>query len=509
MNNYEDYGGGYEDEVGSDFNLLDRVRVYVSTFYNMMADNNVSEVRNLYCKEWKDITNAYYKDVEWPRANEVAMLCENHEVFLLCYNELYYRHIFVNGNDPQIHHRFESWNNYRKLFDTFLDNDLTESLVLPSEWVNDMIDEFLYQYQDFCAYKHGQNLSPAETKLLSENPNVWQTETVLGYLTSFVQRSQIVKVLEAGTSLHGIRMTVLTSFGYFSLFGLCRIHCLLADYRLAIQTLAPIDIDDKRALFTRVAACHVTLFYNIGFAYLMMRRYKDAVGVFSAVLLAHRGSKNRNNSFADLALGRTYDRIRSVCAIAISLSPGIRVDQQVMHIVMEKHGEAMNGLNRREEVVFEKLFASSCPKFVIPGQPDFSAMVRPQVAYQRQLKLFLQEVRQQQALPAIRSYLKLYPSIPLSKLAKYCLLPEERVLEHLMALKLAGNQMVHDEGETPLDGSRKSVSDLHFYIEGSNVLVDEGKAPQWYGQYFLTHALKFQQAYDDLGELKNSGTRSK
>jgi hypothetical protein len=42
-----------------------------------------------------------------------------------------------------------------------------------------------------------------------------------------------------------------------------------------------------------------------------------------------------------------------------------------------------------------------------------------QDAYRLQLKLFLYEVKQQQLLSGIRSYLKLYSSITISKLAQY------------------------------------------------------------------------------------------
>mmetsp|Transcript_16343 Transcript_16343/g.26627 ORF Transcript_16343/g.26627 Transcript_16343/m.26627 type:complete len:520 (+) Transcript_16343:179-1738(+) len=506
----DDYYSGGEmegEELASDFNLLDRVRVYVSNFYRKMSDNKVSDVRQLYCKEWQSITQAYYKEAEWPRADEVASLCDNNEVFLLCYTELYYRHIFVNG-EPLIHHRFESWNNYRQLFDMFLDNTTTRALILPSEWVNDMVDEFLYQFQDFCRYKHDlQNLSEEERTLLEENSNVWQTETVLGYLISFVERSNITTTLQAkkgsGPMLHSMRMPILQSIGYFSIFGLCRVHCLLADYRLAVQALEAIDIDDKRALFTRVPACHITLFYYLGFSYMMMRRYADSVNVFSAVLLAHRGTKERNTSYADSQISSKYDKIRSLTAISTSLSPGIRVDQQVHHIVLEKHGDNSTNLSRRDDATFEKLFNHACPKFIVPGTPNFADIVnRHQDAYRLQLRWFLYEVRQRQSLPTVRSYLKLYTSIPISKLAKFCDMPQEKFREYLLSLKFSSNQIVHEDGTAPLDGKSRIVNDVHFYIVGDMVFVDESKQPQRYSQYFLTHALKFQQAIDDLHELK-------
>ena len=105
----------------------------------------------------------------------------------------------------------------------------------------------------------------------------------------------------AGSSLYKM-------VGYFSLVGLLRVHCLLADYRLALQSVSSIDLG-KKGLFTRVTACHISIFYYVGFAYLMviagrptrgvlthapprntnrpcsqMRRYSDAVRTFSNIL---------------------------------------------------------------------------------------------------------------------------------------------------------------------------------------------------------------------------------
>lgn len=36
--------------------------------------------------------------------------------------------------------------------------------------------------------------------------------------------------------------------------------------------------------FTRVTACHVTTYYYVGFCYIMLRRYPDAIRVFVSIL---------------------------------------------------------------------------------------------------------------------------------------------------------------------------------------------------------------------------------
>lgn len=72
--------------------------------------------------------------------------------------------------------------------------------------------------------------------------------------------------------------------GYFSIIGLLRVHVLLGDYHLALSTMANIELN-KKGLFARVTACHVTTYYYVGFAYMMMRRYSDAIKAFAHILL--------------------------------------------------------------------------------------------------------------------------------------------------------------------------------------------------------------------------------
>jgi hypothetical protein len=50
---------------------------------------------------------------------------------------------------------------------------------------------------------------------------------------------------------------------------------------------------------------------------------------------------------------------------------------------------------------------------------EWMTMELPQDAYRLQLKLFLSEVRQQQLLSSIRSFLKLYTTISIAKLASF------------------------------------------------------------------------------------------
>lgn len=64
--------------------------------------------------------------------------------------ELYFRHLYAKTN-PDLRARCESWDNYCELFGVILHGNV--NMQLPTVWLWDMIDEFLYQFQAFCQYR--------------------------------------------------------------------------------------------------------------------------------------------------------------------------------------------------------------------------------------------------------------------------------------------------------------------------------------------------------------------
>ena len=134
--------------------------------------------------------------------------------------------------------------------------------------------------------------SEGEMDFLRSNPKVWNVHSVLNVLHSLVDKSNINRQLEVYTSggdpesvagEYG-RHSLYKMLGYFSLVGLLRLHSLLGDYYQAIKVLENIELN-KKSMYSRVPECQVTTYYYVGFAYLMMRRYQDAIRVFANILL--------------------------------------------------------------------------------------------------------------------------------------------------------------------------------------------------------------------------------
>lgn len=294
--------------------------------------------------------------------------------------------------------------------------------------------------------------------------------------------------------------------GYFSLIGLLRMHCLLADYRLALQTIQHIDLS-KKGLFTRVTACHITIYYYVGFSYLMSRRYVDAIKTFSSILFyIGRTKQYHTRSYQYDQILKKNEQMYALLAICISLCPQT-IDDNLASTLKEKFGDRMQRMqsNNVDASAFEELFSFSCPKFVSPSSPDYDnlpASYNPQEAYRLQLKLFQQEVAQQKWLPTIRSFLKLYTTISIPKLAK--LLEESDgesdeggFREHLQCLKHKTHSLVWAAGP-PLSGSSVSVTDVDFYVDAEMAHVADLALTRRHSEYFIKQINKLEEIICNL-----------
>ena len=62
-------------------------------------------------------------------------------------------------------------------------------------------------------------------------------------------------------------------------------------------------------MYSRVPACQISTFYYVGFAYMMMRRYQDAIRTFSNILLYIARTKQMFQNRVNL-----YDQVpRRIC----------------------------------------------------------------------------------------------------------------------------------------------------------------------------------------------------
>jgi len=478
----------------------DSVDHFLGQLNEALKKRAIPELHKLYEDTFNKLTNDYYKSKKWPQADTIKDQVSQEPLFLILYKELYYRHIYARLS-VSLDDRHGSWDNYCKLLDLIISDLESESdqlsVILPAQWLWDMTDEFVYHYQTFCTTRSKAIKAQKEKEVtfFRENPDVWKTTTVLTYLHRLVRASKVEEYLANKTAGEGGAFSCEPTrlLGYFSLMQLLRMHSLLGDYHLSMKTIQRVDIQDEVPLFYKIPACHVTLYYYMGFAYLMMRRYADAIRTFSEILVFLSKTSGVNSlSYQFDAMAKKQDQMYALMLIALALSPR-QIDESLEKTIRDKHGEKQARLRQGEELCFEELFSYAAPKFVPAAPPDYDAIenFNANEAHQRQLHLFLQEMRQQQSLPRIGAYMKLYTAIKTTKLAQLCDMDPDALRDQLMCVMHKTSQKVRSSG-APLDGEASHCSEVEFYLDGDMVHINAHHIERDHGEVFLEQILKFQ-----------------
>jgi translation initiation factor 3 subunit L len=338
---------------------------------------------------------------------------------------------------------------------------------------------------------------------------------VLNYLHALIRSSRIEEYLKDISNPSGKMGFAFTDenvrlLGYFSLMQLLRMHSLLGDYHLAMKTIEHIDFHTEVPLFYQIPAVHVTLYYYMGFAYLMLRRYVDAINTFSNILAFLSKTTGVNSlSYQCEAMRKKEEQMYVLLLLGHALCPR-PLDEAIERVIRDKFIEKQARLQRGEELCFEDSFIYACPKFVSAAPPDYdnTENFNANEAHARQAKLFLQEVKQQQFLPKIGAYMKLYTAITTSKLAALCEMDEEALRDQLMCVMHKTRQRVRRSG-SPLDGDIQSCNEVEFYLDGDMVHINAQREERPHSEVFLEHILKYQDLLKKMGKGATSGETAK
>jgi translation initiation factor 3 subunit L len=177
----------------------------------------------------------------------------------------------------------------------------------------------------------------------------------------------------------------------------------------------------------------------------------------------------------------------ALLAICTHICPQAVVDESIAKTIREKHGSHLSSKDS-----YNDLLVHCAPKFVSPAVPNFcETTVSAENAYNVQLSLLDQELSCQAAFRKLRSYLKLYTSLPVSKLTSFGSVDEML----LLSLKLKFRQLESNSMAVPSsrEASYKSALDIHYYLEDNTVHVDEAEKQRRFENYFMT---QISQNYD-------------
>jgi translation initiation factor 3 subunit L len=247
-------------------------------------------------------------------------------------------------------------------------------------------------------------------------------------------------------------------------------------------------------MFVRVSSCHYQTYYYVGFAYMMLRRYSDATKAFANILLfISRTKQLQHRSSVYDQLQKKADQMYALLTICIALSP-TRLDDSIHSVLREKYGEQLSKLPKGgdrgelDDAILEELFLFACPKFINPIPPDWDQPEGIADPTAHHLQVFKIMVKSEGVVGTLRSYLKLYKSIEIGKLAGFLGVEKDVLRELLLVFKTKAKQVRWEDGPGKgglLKGETVKLTDLDFGIDNvsSSYKVFRGLTIG-HGQYF-------------------------
>jgi len=454
----------------------DAVKQFVTCLYGHVRDKNVYETLSVYERSFSAISERFFKKSAWPKADAIAGLADNDAMFKMMYSELYYRHIHA-ATTPSAEERKGAWDNYCALFGALSTGEA--NMQLPTLWLFEMIDEFVYQYQSFQQFKGGAKRTPEEVSALKAlDAKVWDQAGVVGVLQTLVDKSGIKAILErerkgeiSFSETEGYDLSssnVLTVLGYYAQIGISRVHVLKGDFEGALKALDAIDLD-KAGLFTKIAGANVSTRYHAGFAYFMLGRYTDAIRHLNeSVQNIERIKFGAIRPHALPLLLKKQEQMYALLAMILSLVPGQNylLDESVSLTLHQKYSDKINRMTSGESALFDELFSYASPKFVGGDNAE---------AFKAQQSAFSQVVASHATVPKLRNCLKMYASIQVDKLAALMDVSVDSVKASLTAFNSAYTLKEWNGGASALDGDDTYCGDVKVTIEGDLVRVDEEK----------------------------------
>jgi translation initiation factor 3 subunit L len=240
-----------------DFALPQQIRDFVFDLHELTTVTfRTEDLTVVYEAKFKELTEKYFSNSQWPDAKTVSPECNSNEKFLLFYKEMTARHLFIKLK-PQMGDFLESWSNYCKLFEFILSTPNCD-MMLTVQWVNDIIQEFVYQFQGFCQYRCQVAARSAEDiSYLKANRSVWTLPAVLKILQGLVRASTAIEGGKKPSDLH-------LQFGSFAAVEMARLECLIGDYTASLKALSTLNLNDRSEIFMQLPTCQVNVFYHAG-----------------------------------------------------------------------------------------------------------------------------------------------------------------------------------------------------------------------------------------------------
>ncbi|KAK2197948.1 Translation initiation factor 3 complex subunit L [Babesia duncani] len=293
----------------------------------------------------------------------------------------------------------------------------------------------------------------------------------------------------------------------------------MGDYYTSLACVANIDLSLK-SLYWKLPSYYVTLFYYLGFSYMMLKRYDDCIRTLSQMLifLTKQRSYLVSQSYQQGAITKLTEKMYQLLIICHAITK-IRLDESIIQTIKEQYSNRFYQLQSDNEDAFKDAFLKACPKFIDPactiakyGMDDSRSLDDHEddiditgnatnEPVQRQIDLFLIEVANQRKVDEICSFAKLYHNINMEKLAALMKLGDdmELVRSYILFVKQLTRQFVNNStlgnpDALPSTGER----DVDLYIENDVLHIKSRRNEKTYADYFTQQINKCKQTLRTL-----------
>jgi translation initiation factor 3 subunit L len=360
----------------------------------------------------------------------------------LLYSELFYRWAH-SKTLVTVAQREAAFLNYLELFMYLKGLQFS----FPAQWLWDMIDEFLFQFQSYWLNSH---------QLPASLDGVWDTRTVQRVLHELVLHYSVFDGSTIGLPPNKRKNEGL---GYFAYYGQVRLQSQLGDFAAAVKTLQGIK-QPALQFYKQFPACYISLCYYAGHAFFAQGRVVDSVVILNNALSLYSLMRPfLVKSYLYHILVKKAEQALALLAIGYVICP-FDLAPAVTALLRLRLGDKFVKLQKGEDIsVFEELFQFSAPKWV---SPDHSS---PSPYWAK----FVATVGTSLASVKLLSYARIYRSVSLSKLQQLTGLPPDTVASIASKLaELARSSVVADgfseEGKLP------AALDIEIEVEGDKLV---------------------------------------
>jgi translation initiation factor 3 subunit L len=365
-----------------------------------------------------------------------------------------------------------------------------DELSLSTQWIYDIMQEFIYQFQGFCQLRSNSATFFQHSSLLLDDA-VWNLSTVYSILNKLIALAQRKNVKEQ--QLASTQSSFQTQFGYFAGIELSRLECLLGNFSASLQAISGYKLADRSELFFSVPLCQFNVFYHYGVSNMMTKHYTLALDSFAEIILSIArilkigfaavvaSTTNNNNNLKyghSVQLQKMFDKVLSLTAILTTVFPYFRIDNQVKEILDARFSDKLWTLKNGNMTIFRETLEVASPKFVsstaiaaaVVGACEekkevaaFDSTIENSV-FSSVTNSFVNEIEEYFSFLKLRSYLILYSTIDIAKLARFIEVDEKTLIEKLALFKSKISELKIEKNI--FDTSRETV--LLFEANFSN-----------------------------------------